>query len=163
MKELLILRHAKSSWKEPGLTDHDRPLNGRGRRDAPRIGRLVRDTEILPDVILCSTARRARQTVELLVEASSCTAEVHSDRGLYLAGPDGYLELSSALPERWERAMVVGHNPGLEELVTLLTGEDATLPTAALARVGLAIESWSELAGGAGGQLLRLWIPRELD
>jgi phosphohistidine phosphatase len=162
VKEILVLRHAKSSWSDSGLSDHERPLKKRGLRDAPRIGELLAEQDLVPDVILCSTAVRARQTAERV--RASCGREVplHFTKELYLAGPGRYLDLLAELPDATRRAMVVGHNPGLEELVTVLTEEEQTLPTAALAWIQLAVETWSELAPDTRGQLVRLWRPREL-
>lgn len=162
MKEILVLRHAKSSWSDSGLSDHDRPLKKRGLRDAPRIGELLAEQDLVPDVILCSTAVRARQTAERV--RGSCGREVplHFTKELYLAGPGSYLDLLAQLPDTTRRAMVVGHNPGLEELITVLTEEDETLTTAALAWIQLAVKTWSDLSPHTRGRLVRLWRPREL-
>lgn len=162
MKTLLILRHAKSSWKETGLADHDRPLNKRGLRDAPRMGKLLREEGLVPDLILGSTARRAKKTAEAVAEASGYEGEIQLEAGLYAAGPEAYLEALHVLPEEVQNVLVVGHNPGLEELVELLTGEAVSLPTAALARVALPVESWGSLTEEIEGELVRLWVPREL-
>jgi len=162
MKRLLILRHAKSSWSDPELDDHDRPLNPRGRRDAPRIGRLVQAKEIAPDVIFCSTALRARATAALAVEAGNLTAGLHPTDDLYLAGPRIYIDLLMQLPSDHESAMVIGHNPGLEELLEELTGNHHRLPTAALAHVHLPIDRWRDLATLAVAHLADLWRPKEL-
>ena len=167
MKTVLILRHAKSSWKRPELDDHDRPLNKRGKLDAPRIGELMRKEELLPDFILCSTARRARSTAEAAAQASGYEGEILYTRDLYAAGPEAYLEAMSALDDQYACVMVVGHNPGLEELLEELTGEAEHLPTGALARVDLDIQGWQELSGEVCaepcGRLAGLWTPRALD
>jgi phosphohistidine phosphatase len=162
-KTLLILRHAKSSWKESERADHDRPLNKRGKRDAPRIGKLLREVDLIPDLILSSTARRAQKTAEAVAEASGYEGEIQLADELYAAGPEVYLEALQALPEGIDRVLVVGHNPGLEELVEQLTGEAVSLPTAALARVALPAESWQALAKEIEGELVGLWTPRELE
>ncbi len=164
MKTLLILRHAKSSWKEANLDDHDRPLNKRGKRDAPLMGALLRREELLPDLILSSTARRARATTELVVEESGCEGEAQFLRDLYAAGPEAYIEALSELSNHYECVMVVGHNPGLEELLEWLTGDYEPMPTAALAQVQLPIQSWEELMDldETEASLLNLWRPKEL-
>ena len=90
MKTLLILRHAKSDWETPDVADHDRPLNGRGKRDAPRMGRLLRDENLVPDLIISSTAKRARKTAKLVAEASGYEGEIRLAETLYLAGPEAY-------------------------------------------------------------------------
>lgn len=162
MKTVLILRHAKSSWKHTELADHDRPLNKRGKRDALRMGLLIREEDLFPDLILCSSAKRAQATVDLLVETSGYEGEVQIGRDLYAHYADAYLEALRTLVDRYEKVMVVGHNPGLEELLESLTGEWHRLPTAALAQVRLSIDSWSELDDEIEGKLLNLWLPKEL-
>jgi len=161
MKTLLILRHAKSSWKDESLTDHDRPLNKRGKEDAPRVGRLVQNENLVPDIILCSTAKRARITVELVIEACGYEGEVIFSRDLYGAGPEAYIEELTSLPDEINCAMVVGHNPGLEELIEELSGEYQPFPTAALAKLNLPMQSWSELKNDVECKLVNFWRPKE--
>jgi phosphohistidine phosphatase len=162
MKTLLILRHAKSSWKDAGLPDHDRPLNKRGKADAPKMGRLLRDHNLVPDLILSSTAQRARQTAQRAVEggAMSCPVELHEQ--LYHAHPGELVEILRAAPNECARVMLIGHNPGLEILLHALTGDGNHLPTAALAEVELEIECWTELQINRRARLANLWRPREL-
>jgi phosphohistidine phosphatase len=162
MKLLSILRHAKSSWSDSSLDDHDRPLNKRGVRDAPRMGELIREQDLVPDVILSSTAVRARETALAVAAATGFPDEVCFLRRLYGAGPDAYLEALSDLPDDHHHALVVGHNPGLEELVARVVGVPHTLPTAALAVVELPIDRWSDLGPPPLGSLRSLWRPREL-
>ena len=163
MKQLFVIRHAKSSWKHEGLTDHERPLNARGERDAPRMGERLRDADLLPDRILSSDAVRARQTALIVRESAGCTAPLLLLRELYLAAPETYLAHLSRLDATVRRAMVVGHNPGLEELTRLITGQDEALPTAALVHVRLDASTWSDLALAAPrGDLLELWRPKEI-
>jgi phosphohistidine phosphatase len=163
MKTLLILRHAKSSWKEAELADHDRPLSKRGKRDAPRMGKLVRQEELAPDLILSSSAKRAHKTAQAVAEESGYAGEVQIVPELYAAGPEAYLEALHTLDDENSRVMVVGHNPGLEELVETLTGETVTLPTAALAQVALPIQRWQELNDETQGELVKVWTPREQE
>jgi phosphohistidine phosphatase len=162
MKTLLLLRHAKSDWSNPELADHERPLNQRGKRDARRVGRLLQDEQLLPDLILTSTAKRTRRTVKGLVPAVSYAGKIKAKRELYLAGPEAYLEVLRAVPDRYQRVMVVGHNPGLEEWVEQLTGTATILPTAALAQVLLPIKRWRDLGEDTKGELRGVWRPREL-
>ena len=162
MKLLSILRHAKSSWSDSSLLDHDRPLNKRGLRDAPRMGDLIREKGLVPDAILSSTALRARDTALAVAETAGFPDEVCFVRRLYGAGPVDYVEALSALSDDFEHAMVVGHNPGLEELVARMVGEPHSMPTAALAVVELPVESWRELDSLPQGSLRALWRPREL-
>lgn len=162
MKTLLILRHAKSSWDDPAMADHERPLNTRGRMAAPQIARLLRDEGLLPHHILCSTAVRARQTVELLAEESGYSGPVEYREDLYLASPWRCLAALGELPVACATAMLVGHNPGLEELLQGLTGEEEHLPTAALAQVQLDVAEWGELSTQTRAALVNLWRPKEL-
>ena len=162
MKSLLLLRHAKSSWKSPELADHDRPLKKRGRRDAPRMGRLLVREGLVPGLILTSSAVRARETAAAVAEACGEEAEPRPFRELYSAEPGDYAQLLGELPDDRDRVLLVGHNPTLEELLELLTGERETLPTAALALIELPIGRWRELALDGGARLVRVWRPREL-
>jgi phosphohistidine phosphatase len=162
MKTLLILRHAKSSWKDEGLPDHDRPLNKRGKADAPRMGRLLREKDLTPDLILSSTARRARQTTKRAVAGGELSCPVELDERLYHAGPGDLLQALRAVPDECERVMLVGHNPGLEVLLETLTADAYHLPTATLAQVELEIDSWSGVQANGRARLANLWRPREI-
>jgi phosphohistidine phosphatase len=162
MKELLILRHAKSSWANSRLADHDRPLNERGRQDAPRIGRLLRQQELIPDLIITSSAERALTTAELVAYHSGYEAGLQVTRALYHAGPESYLAQLRQVDETHKRVMVVGHNPGMEALIEELTGHYERMPTAALAHITLTVSRWSNCRDGITGDLLDLWRPKEL-
>ncbi len=162
MKELLILRHAKSSWKHADVGDHDRPLNKRGKEAAPRMGALLADEDLLPDLVVSSTARRAHSTAKLVSEAAGYDGLIELDRAIYGASTAEILRVIAETRESVQRLLIVGHNPGFEELVLQLTGSYERFPTAALAHVELGIESWRE-APHARGRLLSLWRPRELD
>lgn len=162
MKTLLILRHAKSSWKDDTLPDHDRPLNKRGKQDAPRMGKLLQEKGLVPDLIISSTAKRARKTAEMVAEESGYEGEIQLERDLYAFEPTAYLEELAQIEDHFQTILIVGHNPGLEELVEQLTGKFARLPTAALAQVSLPVESWSDLDEETQGQLSNLWRPKEL-
>ncbi len=162
MKTLLILRHAKSSWKKPGLTDHDRPLNKRGKHDAPRMGELIREKALVPDLIVSSSAKRARQTADRLAQACGYQNEVRLEDDLYMAHPEAFIQVLKFLSDEFDSVMVVGHNPGVEELLRLLTGREEVVPTAALAHLTLPIRRWSEMNGQTTGELTNLWRPKEL-
>ena len=163
MKTLLILRHAKSSWKHAGLADHDRPLNRRGSRDAPRVGLLLRRQRLTPDLIVSSTAERARSTAAQVADGSGCGGPLELDRQLYLAEPEAVVDVVRGLGGEASRVLVVGHNPGLEELVARLTGRAEVLPTAALAQIELPLAEWADLRPFTRGRLAGLWRPRDLD
>ena len=164
MKTLLVLRHAKSSWSEEGIDDHARPLNSRGERDAPRIGRLLKDRRLLPDLIVSSDAVRARLTAEAVCRSSQFPGTMLLEPRLYHASAaDIVAVLRTVVDSAVASVLIVGHNPGLEELITRLTGARESLPTAALAHVTLPIDRWSDLTTGTRGTLADLFRPKELQ
>ena len=163
MKTLLVLRHAKSSWNDSALADHDRPLNERGERDAPRIGDLVRQQRLTPTVIISSDAVRARMTAEAVADAAGYAGEIRFENLLYGASPDDILVVLRAVEPNAGTVMIVGHNPGFEALVGHLTGERQDMPTAALAQIELPIDRWPELDESTRGTLVELWRPKELE
>ena len=162
MKTLLILRHAKSSWKRADIPDHDRPLKKRGKRDAPRMGELLIEKELVPQLIISSTAKRALKTTELVAEACQYDGEVQPEASLYQAGPMGHIGVLQQVPDSYQRIMIVAHNPGLEVLLEVLTGQAVWLPTGALAHVELPIDTWAEIREYVGGELVNLWEPKKL-
>lgn len=161
MKTLLLLRHAKSSRKDNDVRDFDRPLNQRGLKAAPSIGRLIGKRKLQPDLVLSSPAERARQTTQLVFEAAGLKTEVRYDERIYEATGAHLFEIVGQIEEDANVAMLVGHNPGLEELLEALTGEAHNLPTAALAGIELDIEKWNKVRAGAG-RLDWLVTPKEL-
>ncbi len=162
LKTLLILRHAKSSWNHPNRADIDRPLNGRGKRDAPRMGKLLVHENLVPDAIVSSSAVRARMTSEAVALASGFDGTFEIADELYAADTRDYLGCIRERPDRERRVLVVGHNPTVEDLIEQLTGEDERMPTAALAQIALSIDAWSELTLNGEGTLIHLWRPRDL-
>jgi phosphohistidine phosphatase len=162
MKTVLLMRHAKSSWKEPGLVDWERPLNKRGRADAPRMGELLLDEDLVPQVILSSSARRARETAEAVAEAAGYDGEITFLDELYSATVSECLGVLSRLPDDVDVALVIGHNPELQYLVEALTGEMEHLSTAAIAQVHMPVERWAEVQDDLEAQLVRVWRPREV-
>jgi phosphohistidine phosphatase len=162
MKTLLIMRHAKSSWNFPELSDYDRPLNGRGNRDAPRMGKHLGQEGLVPDRILTSSAKRARKTARKVAKASGYTGKVKELDALYDTTLGAYFKTLQVLPEKYQRVMVVGHNPTMEQLVSHLTGHITRMPTAALVHIELSIESWEALDLYTKGTLVNLWTPKTL-
>jgi phosphohistidine phosphatase len=150
MKTLLLLRHAKSSWKDDAVKDFDRPLNQRGLKAAPSVGRLMRKRKLEPDLVLSSPAERARQTTQLVLESAGLKTELRYDERIYEATGMRLFEIVAQIEDDANIAMLVGHNPGLEELIATLTGEAQDLPTAALACIELEIDKWSKLRVAAG-------------
>jgi phosphohistidine phosphatase len=168
VKRIYLLRHAKSSWKDDQLRDHDRPLAGRGKRAAKAMARHLRDEGIDPQLVLCSTARRARDTLER-IEPALGRRTVHVERDLYGASAQALLERLRAVPDRVGSVMVIGHNPGLEDLALELARDgplvgdvEAKFPTAALATLTFAGSSWARL-GPAEADLVAFVRPRDLE
>lgn len=145
MKTLFILRHAKSSWDDADLADFDRPLNKRGLKTAPLVGDVIRKNKFQIDLIISSPAERAARTAILVKQAAQIETEIRFDDRIYEASPHRLLEIASELDDKIESAMLVGHNPGLEGLLKMLTQKIEPLPTAALAVVDLRIDGWKEI------------------
>ena len=163
MKTLLLLRHAKSSWSQVNQSDHDRSLNARGKRDAPRMGQLLKSQGLIPDLILSSTAKRARKTTQRVVAGGELAVPVEELRAFYLAPPDTYVEVLQQQNGAVDCILVVGHNPGIQELSRKLTGQDKSFPTGTLAQVELDIRQWGELSLDTRGSLRNIWYPRQLE
>ena len=166
MRELYLLRHAKTKLAEPGQADRDRALAPRGRRVAPEIGAYMAEEGMIPDLVLCSTAVRTRETFALLLEGLHTKPKVLFEEELYLAEAETILSVVSEIPDTAQRVLVVGHNPGLHELAHHLARHSETdaaqtlasrFPTGALARYGLEGD-WSDVARLA--QLVSYKTPR---
>ncbi|MFN4281494.1 MAG: SixA phosphatase family protein [Alphaproteobacteria bacterium] len=164
MKRLYLLRHAKSSWGDPGLADHERPLNARGQAAARVMARHLASHDLPPQAILASTARRVAETLEILrPDGGLESAPVLRDRGLYLAEPPALLSRLRQAPADADSLMMVGHNPGLHDFALRLAGEvgaanmamrqnlRAAYPTCALAVIDFPLaENWQEIGWGDG-------------
>jgi phosphohistidine phosphatase len=163
MKFLMLLRHAKSSWDDAALADHERPLTKRGKEAAARMGRLLREEKLVPDLILSSSAVRARKTAEGAAKACGYRGAVELVESLYLATAGRLLGEAQALaPPTVSRLLLVAHNPGLEDLVAILSGRKETFPTAALAVFELDIDDWKGLELGVESRLTGVYRPKEL-
>lgn len=162
MKTLYLLRHAKSSWDNSGLSDFERPLNDRGFATVPLIGKTIRERDLIPELIVASPAKRAKQTAELVKEAAEIAVETRFDGRIYAASTSELVAVVSELNDQSNSAMLVGHNPGFENMVRVLTGEFETMPTAAFAVIDLEIEKWNEISPECG-VLRDLLRPKELN
>ena len=162
MKELLLLRHAKSSWKDTSLGDHDRPLNKRGRAASTRMGQLLADEGIIPDHVLCSTAKRTRQTAKRALKAAGYGGEVTFREELYHASAAEIMQEVARVSDDVERLLVIAHNPGMEVLTGRLTEVYHRFPTGALMHVRYEdLDTWRS-APGRQATLLGVWLPRML-
>lgn len=160
MKTLVLVRHAKSSWEHAGTADHERPLNHRGRRDAPDMGRRLRERGLLPDAIRSSTAVRARATaVAIAAELGIDPEDVVLDERLYGSSPGTILGVVGELDDSVATAMVVAHDPGLSDLAFDLSGTIEHMPTCAVAEFRFDVASWSEVADAEPAEV-RFEMPR---
>lgn len=162
MRTLLLMRHAKSDWNAPWPSDHERPLNGRGQRAATVMGAWLRSTGETPDLVISSSAVRARATAERAIEAGQFPLELKEEPGIYEASARDLLAIVRTLPDACESVMLVGHEPGMSSLIGLLTGASLRFPTAAVARIDLETETWAGVAPDLG-TLIWLQLPRMLE
>ncbi len=162
MKTLLLMRHGKSSWKHPELADRERSLTKRGVKASQHMGEFIAHKELVPQRIISSSAVRALETARLLAQECQCGDNITAVDELYLAEPDLYINYLRTLPDDLERVMVVGHNPGLESLLQMLSGKIEMLTTAVVAYLSLPINSWKDLNGETEGELIDLWRPKKL-
>jgi phosphohistidine phosphatase len=171
VKTLTLLRHAKSGWDDPVARDFDRPLNPRGRRAAQLIGRHLRAERLAFDHIIASPALRVEETVAEVVAGYGRALAPHWDRRLYLAAASSLLDVVRETDDSYASLLLIGHNPGLEDLVLLLVPDVAgglrdvveeKYPTATLAQMTFDVDGWSGVAPG-GAALTRFTRPRDLD
>ncbi len=173
MATLLLFRHAKSAWDSPGLTDFDRPLAPRGQRAAPRVANALTDAGLIPDHVICSTARRARETLALALTQWAADMRIDMTREVYEAHDGDLLDLIGETIDRSQPDVlaVFGHNPTMEDLADLLAGEGSDahalrrlrvkFPTSAVAVLEGGSGGWSDLKPG-GMRLTRFIVPRDL-
>ncbi|GBD91235.1 phosphoserine phosphatase 1 [bacterium BMS3Abin04] len=152
MKKLFLIRHAKSSWKDNGLADFDRPLNKRGKRDAPFMGKILKEEGIKPDLIITSPAKRTCTTARVLARKLDYPKEkINSDETVYEASPGELIKLVNAIPSEHEVVMLIGHNPGLTQLSNLLTGKYLeNIPTTGIVEINFNVNSWEEITVNTG-------------
>jgi phosphohistidine phosphatase len=152
MKTLVLIRHAKSSWDDPGLDDRERPLNKRGKRDAPAMGQLLLEKGMTPDLIVSSPAKRARKTAKILADALDYPRDgIELREALYLQGLETLLAVIASLDDAHACVFLVGHNPELTELANVLTGASIdNIPTAAAVAVDFKAKHWSKAGRGKG-------------
>lgn len=169
MKTLYLLRHAKSDRDDPQLDDFDRPLSKRGQRAGQRMRRYFAENEIRPELVLCSPARRTRATWDLVAPAIHPPPTFKPLQGLYLAPASRILTILRRLPQDCGAVLVIGHNPGIGRVATLLAREGRNLgrmrekyPTGALAVLTLDIDAWREIRGGRG-RLVSFTAPADLE
>jgi phosphohistidine phosphatase len=168
MLRLSLLRHAKSSWDDSVRTDFERPLNAKGRRAAAMMGAFAAREGLLFDLVIASPALRVRQTIEGMEDGLARALNPVFDSRIYMASAPMLIDVLAGVPTTAARVLLIGHNPGLEDLAFALVGEggrgeiEAKYPTASLAELELAGDGWAALAGDCG-RLVRFTRPRDLD
>ena len=161
-RTVLLFRHGKSDWNASYGRDHDRPLNNRGKRASRAMGNWLANTGPLPELILCSTAIRARSTCDIAREAGAWIASVQYERELYHAGPEVLLHYLQEVSDSIQTVMLVGHQPTWSMTATLLSGHPIDrFPTASMARVDLSVDSWAHTMSGTG-KLVWHQLPKRL-
>ena len=156
MKTLYVVRHAKSSWDNPGLNDFDRPLNDRGEKDAPRMGKRLKECDIKPEIIYSSPAVRAFSTAQSIAQALDIPlTQIKTEKRLYHASEETLLDVLKHSAETADCVMLVGHNPGLTEFVNDLLDEDIdNIPTTGVVMAQLPIHDWKDARWKCGNLLL---------
>jgi phosphohistidine phosphatase len=171
MRRLMLLRHAKSDWSRPGMRDHDRTLNARGRDAAPKMGAYMARHALFPDLVLASTATRVRETLDLLLPALGRDPKVTHDERIYEASEDALMEVLREAPRTAHALLMVGHNPGFADLAGLLIASGDIeararlidkFPTGALAVIDFPLDDWAKVHPHSG-RLDRFVVPRTLD
>ena len=161
-KQLLVLRHAKSDHGDRTLSDHDRPLNERGREAATRMGGFMRSRNLLPDLVLCSSAVRTTETLSLLAQSADLHAKTEFQDLLYLASAPTMLEIAATRAQSDDCVMLVGHNPGSEDVLHVLGLGMHEMPTCSLAHIELDIDDWVLATGSVEARLIDLWLVKSL-
>jgi phosphohistidine phosphatase len=161
-RQLILMRHAKSDWADESLSDHDRPLNKRGRRDAPRVGHWLAEEDFLPDRILVSSSERTKETIALMIDAWQVDPETIFDDALYHASLGEILGAIQSNGGDSRRLMVLAHNPGMTSLVSHFAGDFMEMPTAAIGIFETACDSWTALHPGTSTRLLDFMRPKQL-
>lgn len=159
-KTLFIVRHAKSSWSQGDLSDHDRPLNKRGMHDAPMMARLFAEREEQPQHWVSSTALRAKTTAEFFADSFDPAPSIELTRKIYEANLNSLLQLIGTFPESADSAIMFGHNPGFSYLASSLAHVDLSLPTCCVVKVELHVDDWKAVSGGTG-TLVHLDNPKQ--
>ena len=170
MKSLLLLRHAKSDWADMTLEDHDRPLNDRGRESAALIGSYLAEQRYNVDLVICSSAMRTRETLDLMFKAGNLRWPVEYTRPVYDATTNTLFSIVRNLSDSLNTVMILGHNPSMQDMTLLLAGRDESAevqqvrqkyPTGALAHIALGIDSFRDLHVDCG-QLRKFIRPKDL-
>ena len=164
MKKLTLIRHAKSSWKDPFLSDFDRPLNKRGKEDAPIMGKRLAMDKVVPDLILSSPAKRAKKTAKIVAqEIGFSESKIKTKKRSYLADDDELVDVLKDHDDILQHIMLVGHNPGLTDLANLIAKANIdNIPTSGVVMIDLNVDSWSKITKGCG-KVTKFDYPKKID
>jgi phosphohistidine phosphatase len=164
MKNLLLMRHGKSSWNDESLSDFERPLKKRGKRDVPIMAELLVKKDLIPQIILSSPSKRTRQTTKLANRIFELDKKnIHSIDNFYMANWHDFLPAIQQINDEINSIMIVGHNPSLELFLQSLTGEFRKMPTSAVAYIKIPITSWTEFDESLKSiELVKLWKPKKI-
>ncbi len=164
MKILHLLRHAKSDWSKGAESDHDRPIGSRGKRSAKELAGFLRSKEIQADMVFVSDSKRTLQTFKSIQKRHTISQKIIVSNEVYLADKEALLEIIKKIDELKNSALILGHNPSLEDFACYLIGEGnrvfAKFPTASFLTLQLDIDSWIEISEGCG-KILQFWIPKK--
>jgi phosphohistidine phosphatase len=161
-KILLLLRHAKSSWDDANLSDYDRPLNSRGKQNASTMGNFLKKQNLVPDLIISSTAKRANKTADIIAKKSGYDKKIFESKVLYGATADDYTSVIHDINNEYKTVLLVGHNPTIEEVLERIIGERYIMKTCSLAYIDLSIDSWKQFDYDIKCKLIDLIHVREL-
>jgi phosphohistidine phosphatase len=164
-KVLLILRHAKSSWKNKKLNDHDRPLNKRGRNEAVKMGLYLKKINLIPNTIVTSSALRAIETTTLVCRNCDYDKLVEVNFAFHKGGADSYIQAISTAPEDKRILLIVGHNPDVEDLVGVITNRNIRIPTCTLIQINLSIANWKNITlhDSYKSEIVNVWRPKKIE
>lgn len=161
-KKLLLLRHAKSSWDDSNISDHERPLNNRGKQNASTMGNFLKKENLVPDLIISSTAKRANKTANIIAKKSGYNTKILESKVLYGATADDYTSVIHDISNEHKMVLLVGHNPTMEEVVERIIGERHIMKTCSLAYIDLLIDSWKKFDYDIECKLIDLIHVKEL-
>ena len=163
MKKLLLLRHGKSSWDNPDLADQERPLTNRGKEGASIIGKFLKKENLIPDIIISSTAKRANKTADIIAKKSGYDKKIVKSEALYSGSLEDYTNIVHEIADKNKTILLVGHNPSIEEVIERITAERQIMKTCSLAHIDLSIDSWKNFHYGVKCKLIDLINVRELN
>ena len=163
MKKLLLLRHGKSSWDNPDLADQERPLTNRGKEGASIIGKFLKKENLIPDLIISSTAKRANKTADIISKKSGYDKKIFQSEALYNGSSEDYTNIIHEIADKNKTILLVGHNPAIEEVIERITAEKKIMKTCSLAHIDLCIDSWKNFHYRKKYKLIDLINVRELN